>query len=1246
MKLWGIIRFEIAYQLRRGWPWLIAAALLVFAFLMTRDNSLAEALYEDFFVNSPFAIAKTTVAGSAIWLLVAAAVAGEAAARDVSTGMHPLTWTVPVSTTEYLGGRFLAALVINALIALAVQAGILLAIYLPGVEAEAIGPFRPGAYLTAYAFIGLPNAFAGTAIQFALAARSGRPMASYLGSLLLFFMGFFVASFLFFRRASGALLDPIGIRFIVDDLSHQWTTIEKSQRMLELAGTVLANRLLWVGIALGILGITFLRFRFAHRAETKSWRRKPRIVAPLAAGSGAAHAGVPNAGEHRETDSTRKAVPTFGFGIETRKALVIAWTSLRGIAVSWPGLAMLVAIPLVTVLVVLDQVVAAGAPLVPTTARVITELTGPLSSAMSRWVIVPLFITYFAGELVWQERDAGLGEITDAMPGSEWSPLAGKLLGLGLVLVLFMSLLIAAGVLAQVIRDYHDFEVGLYLKVLFGLQLPDYLLFAVLASAVHVVIDQKYVGHLVTIMAYVFIAMLAGILGIEHNLLVYGAGPVWSYTPMRGFGASIGPWLWFKLYWGGWALLLAVAAKLFWVRGRERGVRLRIDEARRRLTRPTAAIAGAAATLVLTLGGFVFYNTNVLNEYRPTADANARRAEYERRYRRYRSVPQPHLTGATLRIEIYPDRGAVDVRGSYRLVNADAQPVDSVHVATAPGGVETRAIAFDRAARLAVDDEALGYRIYALDQPIEPGDTLRLDFEVHVRRRGFGNHGVDPAVAERGSYFTATWLPMVGYQPQRELVRAADRREHGLEPRPVIASLNDGEEDGESTAHGDGVTLDAVVGTVMNQVAVAPGALRDTWTERGRRYFHYSTDAPIGNEWAFFSADYAVQEASWNPGTRVDSARSRTGNGPASDSAHAIAIRIFHHPKHTAHLDRMMRSVRASLTYYGEQFGPYPYRYLTLVENPGGAGTGAHAEPGMISYGQGHAFWIPKGGPSLDFPSAVIAHEIAHQWTVPYALVEGAPFLSEGLAWYSAMQAVRSSRGNQQLRQLLAFMRQPYPYQPIRRGEPLLRALDPYLSYRRGPFALYALSEYIGSDRVNGAIRRLIQRPDSAAATRVTTLDLYRELQAVTPDSLRYLLHDLFEVNTFWKLATDRVTAKRVGGSAWQVALDVRAEKVVYDSAGIETVLPMDEWIPIGVFAPNDSGDELGSPLHVGMHRIRAGTQSITVTVPRKPALGGIDPYHLLDWDERENDDNIQAVKIGGPADARTGRTGPSPNAR
>jgi ABC-2 type transport system permease protein len=1196
MKLLGIFRFELAYQVRRAWPWLFFAVLLIVDFLMARDRALADALYEDFFANSPFAVATTTVFGSLIWLLMAPAVAGEAAARDVATGMHPLAYTAPVSKSDYLGGRFLAALVLNSLILLAVPAGILLAVYSPGVASEVIGPFRPAAYLTAYAFIALPNAFVATAIQFSLALRSGRAMASYAGSLLLIFMGFFVASLLLFKQGLGTLLDPIGIRFIVEDLAHLWTTVEKSWRLLELEGAVLTNRLLWVGIALGALAVTCLRFRFAHRTGSTWWRRWKRrrdARSPLPAGIGV-------------TASTPISVPrvrrTFGFAIQARQTLAIGWDSFRTIAKSWAGLALLAGLPLLTVPVVLDQMVSNGVPLVPTTVQVLGELTGPLSNELSRWVIIPLLMVFFAGELVWREREAGLGEITGAMPGSEWPPFLGKLLGLGLVLVAFTALQMAAGMLAQAIMGHDELEIGLYLKILFGLQLPEYLLFAVLALVVHVMVDQKYVAHLVAIIAYVVI-ILAPMFGIEHDLLIYGAGPGWSYTEMRGFGPSLGPWLWFKLYWAAWALLLVVVARLLWVRGRESGLGVRLQLARLRFRRATAWTATAAVGLILTLGGFIFYNTNVLNEYLTASDIVERSAEYERRYRRYAGIPQPRLTGTRLHVEIHPERREVEIRGSYRLVNQSAVAIDSIHVATVPG-VETGAVAFDRPAAPVLVDEERGHRIYALETPLQPGDSLRLDFQVHVEPHGFRESGVDASVVANGTFFMNGWLPAIGYQGSRELVRASDRREHGLARRPLIPYLDDVE---ALKDRGAGIAFEAVVGTREDQVAVAPGALRRTWTEGGRRYFHYSTDRPIGGEWAFFSAGYAVHEARWND----------------------VVIRIYHHPGHTAHLDRMVRSIQASLDYYTRELGPYRYGQISVVERPGN-GTGIHADAGMLSYAEGFSTWNPKDDPgSLDFPFAVMAHEMAHQWTVPYAPVEGAPVMSEGLAWYYAIKAVENARGIEHARRLLSYLRQPHPIRQIRRGEPLLRGLDPYLSRRRAPFALYALSEYVGEERVNAALRRLLEKHRPAAAPLATTLDLYRELQAVTPDSLRYLLHDFFEVNAFWELETERVTAEQTGAGTWQVTLDVRARKMVYDSAGVETEMPMDEWVEVGVFAPAEEGGELSEPLYVQKHRIRSGEQKITVTVPRKPVLAGIDPFHLLDWEEREDDDNIERVEVG-----------------
>jgi hypothetical protein len=220
------------------------------------------------------------------------------------------------------------------------------------------------------------------------------------------------------------------------------------------------------------------------------------------------------------------------------------------------------------------------------------------------------------------------------------------------------------------------------------------------------------------------------------------------------------------------------------------------------------------------------------------------------------------------------------------------------------------------------------------------------------------------------------------------------------------------------------------------------------------------------------------------------------------------------------------------------------------------------------------------------------------------------------------MQLVRHEKGKEALRRLMSFMREPNPWPPIRTGNPLLRAIDPWANYRKGPYVMNALSEYVGESKVNGALRRLVEKKMSSLAT---TLDMYRELQTVTPDSLKPLLHDLFEVNALWTFDTKQAKAVRTETGAWQVTFDVEAHKVVVDSAGKETELPMDEWVELGVFAPAGPGEILGKPLYVEKHRIRSGRQAITVTVSERPARGGIDPYNLLDWEEG---DNIEAIEV------------------
>ncbi|HYR12249.1 MAG TPA: hypothetical protein VEQ60_30965 [Longimicrobium sp.] len=80
------------------------------------------------------------------------------------------------------------------------------------------------------------------------------------------------------------------------------------------------------------------------------------------------------------------------------------------------------------------------------------------------------------------------------------------------------------------------------------------------------------------------------------------------------------------------------------------------------------------------------------------------------------------------------------------------------------------------------------------------------------------------------------------------------------------------------------------------------------------------------------------------------------------------------------------------------------------------------------------------------------------------------------------------------------------------------------------------------------------------------------------------------------------------------------------DTAGVETEVPMNDWVEIGVFAPAEKGETSGRPLYLRKHRIRSGGQTITVMVPRRPARAGIDPHHLLI--DQERPDNVEEVEV------------------
>ncbi|MGN6111410.1 MAG: M1 family aminopeptidase [Luteimonas sp.] len=1173
MRLKETFAFAFGYQAKQAWPWICFVALAAITWQLGGQMQGHAALEHGYWFNSPYVVANVTQVMAMLWLPMAAALTGSIVARDFQSRAFALACATPVGRFDYLAGHFLAAFALNAILALALPLGLLLCLPLPWLQ-PVMGPFRIEAYLAPYLLLSLPNAFVVTAMSFALVAWRRKASAAYPAVGLVLFLGLFGSQYI--ARTLGywdtaTLFDPMALT-IVSKSSTAWTDAEKSVRILGLDGVTFANRAIWIGVALALLALTFRRFRLA---QPDGGARRGRRRAPLAIDAPAAVPVMP-----------RRIDVAFGPATRLRQLAALSADAFRQAATGWPGIVLLLLVA-VFGLATPELMESVGMPIWPTTGTMVELMA---HSEAFFVLVLPLVLMLAAGELAWRDRDAGIAAIADAAPVPDWMRFCGRLGGLALLVLALQLLRIAVAMVVQASLDFTAFDPMLYAQALLGLQAVDWLLLVVLAMTLHAIVDHRHLAQLLVIAAFLGIVG-ASALGVDDRLFVYGSDTGWTYSDMRGFAWDLVPWAWFKAYWAGWAAMLAVLAILLLPRGSGSGLRARWRELRLRMSRPLLGTAVAGLVLALGAGGVIFHDTHVLHPFVDRVEAKARAARYEKLYGQYADAPKPVLTDLRLRVDLHPETGTATVAGTYRLVNQSTQPIATLHVATSHD-VRMRLLQPDRPARHAIADEDLGQHAFMLARPLQPGEAMQLRFEVAFGGDGFTRHGIDPAIAANGSRFLAEdWLPLIGYQASRELNNAADRREFGLAARPEVPLLDDPKIPYTAT-RGQRVSVDTVISTAPGQTAIAPGLLRKAWTEDGRPHFRYVTEAPIrGGDLGFYSARYAVRRAQWRD----------------------VAIEVYHDPAQAWNAERFVRGATATLAAMSRDFGPYPLRHLRFTERPGPGGL--HSAPGDISFQEGFARAHPEADwRDIDFAFGVVAHEVAHQWwggVLTSAPVEGAPLLSESLAWYSALTTMRETFGEAHLQRMLAVLRESYLTPRAQAGKSLLHATDWDEAYRRGPFAMYALDAYLGTERMNAGLRNLVRAHADAKPPLATARDLYRALQAVTPPDRQWLLHDLLAANTFWDLKTTTATVRPMGSGQWEVAMDVQARKVTVDELGAETEVPMHDAVEIGVLGAGKD-DQPGPTLYRRMHPIHSGRQRIVVRVPSLPAEAGIDPRHLL----------------------------------
>ena len=184
--------------------------------------------------------------------------------------------------------------------------------------------------------------------------------------------------------------------------------------------------------------------------------------------------------------------------------------------------------------------------------------------------------------------------------------------------------------MVQIAQGYYHFELGLYFRELFLNRLTQLWILCVLAMFVQTMVNNKYLGHFVMVL-YIVATIALPPAGFQDYLYRFGQTPQVTYSDINGYGPFLQPLIWFRLYWAIAAVLLAIVTNLLWVRGTESSWRVRMNLAAARFSRATLAGATVCVVLLLGVGGYIFYNTHILNPYRTTfkidEDARAIREE-------------------------------------------------------------------------------------------------------------------------------------------------------------------------------------------------------------------------------------------------------------------------------------------------------------------------------------------------------------------------------------------------------------------------------------------------------------------------------------------------------------------------------------------------------------------------------------------------------------------------------------------
>lgn len=1186
-------------------------------------------------MNAPMYVQQVWSRMSVFLYLLVPAIIGLGLYRDYSHRMYSLMYAFPIEKGSYLAAKFLSGLTMLTLILMATGLGFYLGTHMPWSNPDVVGVFRGAAYWQPFLTLMLPNLILVGSVVFAVVLWSRNIYAGFISVILLLVLRAGLSNVLEGSDMAfwAALLDPLA-RDAIHYYTAYWTVAKLNTADLPIQGMVIYNRLLWMGIVLILAVLMYKKFSFSQEVESFVPFGKKR-TSPNSNNTKLQTGGLPsNLG-----GITKVRLPKVRYDFSFLQQLKTAWylssVDFRFVLSSWPFIALVTA-----GLAFLIFMISAGAIRFDTESLPLTRIL--LDTPLALFSAVLNIVTFlYAGLLIHRARMANTHQLVDINPIPNWTFLLSKWLALVKVQAFMLSILMIGGIITQISKGFYHFEIGLYLFELYAINLIHFVLWGMLALFIQSIFTNPYLGFFISVLVPVGLIGLMdvgpkiGMDFLEQDVFRYNHGPGsifgLPYSDMDGYGPSLRPYFLYKIYWYLAGMLLMLGAWLMWLRGLPASFVERLRIARVRFNRKMMLGTLAIATAFLGLGATIFYEANVLNEYYSFAQKRELAGAATKKYRHYRYTPQPKIVEVNVNMHLFPEDRTFRSDGFYWLKNETKQVLDTLIVNYEAG--LNHQYEFDRPKEIVskeiIADEA-HFDVWVLKNGLAVGDSMKVDFSLQTPPQTWlrtHNH-----VKASGTFIRDDIYPRFGNWLDY-LRRKLQMNVNEYMPHPsdslAIEQLHNAKDEGA-------IRFEAVVSTSPDQMAIAPGYIQREWlgelpndNHGQRRFFHYKMDKEIGLSYMFASGQYAVKKDKWQD----------------------INLEIYYHPDHYWNVDGMMDGMKASLQYCSDNFSPYQFKQIRIVEFSQVGSASAHGYPNTIPYGEEAGFTAdidasPEGG--IDFAFGGAVHEVAHQWwghQVGSVDALGAKMVNESTAEYVTVMVRKHQKGIDKTRQYIKLNMETYLKARTRERkiESPLMLTHPnqnYIHYPKGMIVFYTLADYLGEDYLNQTIKTYVEKRAYGKSGFTTAMDFMEHLKKATPDSLKYLIKDMIETVTLYDNKVVSAKSKVLPNGQYEITIDFlvskyhsmgKGERIFHneknDSLSYQNSnttssvfsLPLADFIEIGVFGKDKK------ELYLKKHTITQIDNQLVLVVDELPEQVAVDPFYLMI--DREMGDNWKKIE-------------------